>query len=65
MGLETAHPEVLRRLNKGMTLDDFSRAADFLRRNGIGVRAFLLLRPPYLDEAEGVEWAKRSLRLRL
>jgi archaeosine synthase beta-subunit len=62
MGLETAHPEILRRLNKGMTLDDFERAAGFLRRNGIGVRAFLLLRPPFLDEAAGVEWAKRSLR---
>ena len=61
MGLETAHPEALRRLNKAMTLDDFARAADFLARNGVGVRAFLLLRPPYLDEAEGVEWAKRSL----
>jgi radical SAM enzyme (TIGR01210 family) len=61
MGLETAHPEVLRRLNKGMTLNDFERAASFLRRHGIGVRAFLLLRPPFLGEAEGVEWAKRSL----
>ena len=28
MGLETVHPEVLPRLNKGMTLDDFRRAAD-------------------------------------
>ncbi len=62
MGLETAHPEVLRRLNKGMTLEDFERAADFLRRNDVGVRAFLLLRPPFLNEAEGVDWAKRSLR---
>lgn len=62
MGLETVHPEALRRLNKGMTLEDFERAAGFLRRHGVGVRAFLLLRPPYLDEAEGVEWAKRSLR---
>ena len=61
MGLETAHPDVLRRLNKGMTLDDFERAASFLVRNGVGVRAFLLLRPPYLDETEGVAWAKRSL----
>lgn len=62
MGLETAHPEVLRRLNKGMTLDDFEKAACFLRRNDVGVRTFLLLRPPFLDEAEGVEWAKRSIR---
>jgi hypothetical protein len=27
MGLETAHPAALERLNKRMTLDDFTRAA--------------------------------------
>jgi len=61
MGLETVHPEVLPRLNKRMTLDDFRRAVDFLRQWGIFVRAFLLLRPPFLGEEEGVEWACRSL----
>lgn len=61
MGLETVHPEVLPRLNKGMTLDDFSRAVDFLLRHEIGVRAFILLRPPFLSEIQGVEWAIKSL----
>jgi archaeosine synthase beta-subunit len=61
LGLETAHPEVLRRLNKAMTLDDFERAVRFLTRHGIGTRAFLLVRPPFLDEAAGLEWAKRSI----
>jgi radical SAM enzyme (TIGR01210 family) len=61
MGLETVHPEVLRRLNKGMTTGDFEKAARFLVGNGIAVRAFILLRPPFLNEMEGVEWAKRSL----
>ncbi len=61
MGLETVHPEVLPRLNKRMTLDDFARAARFLTDHHIPVRAFLLLRPPLLDEAEGLEWARRSL----
>jgi radical SAM enzyme (TIGR01210 family) len=61
MGLETVHPEVLPRLNKRMTLADFDRACDFLGAHGIGSRAFLLLRPPFLDEAEGVEWARRSI----
>jgi archaeosine synthase beta-subunit len=61
MGLETAHPEVLRALNKQMTLADFEQAADQLRRRGVAVRAFILLRPPYLDEADGLLWAKRSL----
>ena len=61
LGLETAHPEVLKRLNKSMTLADFSRAAQFLRLEGIAVRAFILLRPPFLSEEEGVEWAIRSI----
>jgi radical SAM enzyme (TIGR01210 family) len=61
MGLETIHPEVLPRLNKRMTLADFEQAAGFLVGHGIDVRAFLLLRPPFLGEAEGVEWARRSI----
>lgn len=61
LGLETIHPEVLPRLNKGMTLDDFSRAADFLLSAGISIRAFILLRPPFLSESEGIEWAIKSL----
>jgi radical SAM enzyme (TIGR01210 family) len=61
MGLETAHPEVLRRLNKGMTLEQFSAAAGFLRQNEIDLRVFILVRPPFLDENEALYWAKRSL----
>jgi radical SAM enzyme (TIGR01210 family) len=61
MGLETAHPEVLGRLNKRMTLDHFSNAASFLRRNGIELRAFILVQPPYLPAAEALYWAERSL----
>ncbi len=61
MGLETIHPEVLPRLNKRMTLADFERAARFLTDHGIAARAFVLVRPPLLDEAEGVEWAVRSV----
>jgi archaeosine synthase beta-subunit len=61
MGLETVHPEVLERLNKRMTLEQFRRAADFLRAQGIDLRAFILVRPPWLSEQEGVDWGKRSL----
>lgn len=61
LGLETIHPEVLPRLNKQMTPEDFATAAARLRRDGIDVRAFILLRPPYLSEAEGLEWAVRSI----
>jgi radical SAM enzyme (TIGR01210 family) len=61
MGLETAHPEVLAKLNKQMTLDQFSRAANFLRRNVMDVRVFILVQPPYMPAAEALHWAERSL----
>jgi radical SAM enzyme (TIGR01210 family) len=61
MGLETVHPEVLQKLNKKMTSVDFARAADFLKRHQILSRAFVLLKPPYLSEDEGVFWAERSI----
>lgn len=61
MGLETVHPEVLPRLNKRMTLEDFATAARFLTAHKVATRAFILLRPPFLSEAEGVKWAEASL----
>lgn len=61
VGLETAHPEVLDRLNKRMSREDFRRAVGFLREAGIDVRTFVQLRPPYLDEDEAVDWALRSV----
>lgn len=61
MGLETVHPEVLAQLNKRMTVADFDAACRFLRGQGIAVRAFILLRPPGLDEEEGIDWALRSV----
>ena len=61
LGLETVHPKVLPRLNKQMTVDDFSQAAIRLRSDGIRLRTFILLRPPFLTEEEGIEWAMRSI----
>jgi len=60
MGLETVHPAVLPRLNKKFTLAHFSQAADFLRRERIAVRAFVLVKPPFMNEEEAVEWAVKS-----
>jgi radical SAM enzyme (TIGR01210 family) len=61
MGLETVHPKVLPRLNKQFELPHFSQAAAFLRANGIAVRAFVLVKPPFLNESEGLEWAVKSV----
>jgi radical SAM enzyme (TIGR01210 family) len=60
MGLETIHPQSLAGLNKEMTLADFDRAAATLHAAGIGLRAFVLLAPPFTPPDEAVDWAVRS-----
>ena len=61
MGLETVHPEILSKLNKRMTLDQFSTAATFLRSNDIDLRVFVLVQPPFMQPEEAVLWAQRSV----
>ena len=61
IGLESAAPSILERLNKRMTRDDFARAAGFLREKGIGVRVFLLVKPPFIDDAEALDQSSRSV----
>jgi radical SAM enzyme (TIGR01210 family) len=61
MGLETVHPQILPRLNKRFTLNHFAQAAAFLRREAITIRAFVLVKPPFLDESDATEWAVKSV----
>jgi radical SAM enzyme (TIGR01210 family) len=61
LGLETVHPEILRKLNKNMTLEDFRNSVTFLTKHGISSRAFILLKPPFMSESEGIYWAERSI----
>jgi hypothetical protein len=63
IGLETAHPDTLERLNKRMTVDSFRRAAGFLADHDIDLRVFVLLNPPFLKGEEAIEWACRSIDL--
>ena len=62
LGLETIHPEVLPKLNKQITVENFSEAVSFLSANDIATRAFILLNPPYLTNArENIEWTVKSV----
>jgi hypothetical protein len=65
MGLETVQPRVLPRLNKKFDLSHFSDATVFLRNHGIPVRAFVLVKPPFVTEEEGLEWAVKSAEFAL
>lgn len=62
LGLETSNARVLETLNKRMTPEDFARACDFLIRNNIRIRTFILLRPPGVSESDGIEQAIESVR---
>jgi radical SAM enzyme (TIGR01210 family) len=61
MGLETAHPEVLEKLNKRMTLDDYAAAAESLLSRNIALRSFILVQPPFMRPDESLFWACRSI----
>lgn len=61
MGLETAHPAVLEKLNKRMTLEQFQRAAALLGRAAVDLRVFILVQPPFMPAEESLHWAQRSL----
>jgi radical SAM enzyme (TIGR01210 family) len=64
LGLESTQPEVLGRLiNKGETPAEYLAAADRLRSYGVHPKAYLLLKPPYLTEAESVADVVRSVEV--
>jgi len=61
IGLETVHPEILKKLNKKMNPEDFKNAVQVLNKKDISVRSFILLSLPFLSESEGEYWAKKSI----
>lgn len=62
IGLESSD-DVVRSLcvNKGFNLSDFNRAVDTARRFDIGIRAYVLLKPPFLTEKMALEDAKKTI----
>jgi hypothetical protein len=61
MGLETAHPEALRRLEKRLSLDEFAAAAEALCLRGVALRVFLMVGPPFVPAVEQEAWLERSV----
>ena len=63
MGLETAHPDALERLNKRMTIEQFRHAAVELRRRDVALRVFVLVSPPFVPASEQLDWLHRSVEV--
>ena len=61
MGLETAHPVALDRLNKRFTLQRFEEAARALHDRGVALRVFLLISPPFISSHEQDAWLLHSV----
>lgn len=62
LGLESADDDVLRRsIRKGFTVADYTKAAETLRRHSIPVRTYLLLKPPFMTEANAIRDTTASI----
>jgi len=63
VGLETATDRVRRDcVNKYFEFSEFERAAADARDAGAGIKAYLLMKPPFLSESEAIADMKRSVR---
>jgi radical SAM enzyme (TIGR01210 family) len=63
IGLESTDDDVLKySVNKNYDFEDFKAASALLHENGISVRAYLLLKPPFLTEEEAIEDSIKSAR---
>jgi len=63
IGLETATDRVRRDcVNKYFEFAEFEQACEYARDLGAGVKAYLLMKPPFLSEPEAVDDMKSSVR---
>ncbi len=63
IGMESTNSKVLKALiNKNYDFDDFKKAANELHKNSISVRAYLLLKPPFMKEEEAINDTINSAR---
>jgi radical SAM enzyme (TIGR01210 family) len=63
IGLETSSDGVRNNcINKGFSFRDFVRASETASGHGFTVKAYLLLKPPFLTEREAMEDALQSVR---
>ena len=63
LGLESSDPDVLRTsIKKGFTPEDSKKAGTMIKKAGLAVRTYLLLKPLYLNERDAIEDAVSSVR---
>jgi radical SAM enzyme (TIGR01210 family) len=64
IGLETSNDFIRENcVNKGFKFSDYVKAAEFLTKNSINVRTYLLLKPPFLSEKEAIYDCLKSIEM--
>jgi len=55
LGLESSNDAILKySINKGFTVKDYENAAKLLAGNGLSIRTYVLLKPPFVTESEAI-----------
>lgn len=56
IGLETADNFIREKIiNKGFTFDDYTKAADIMKKNNVKLKTYVLIKPPFLSEKQAIE----------
>ena len=63
IGLETASDYIRNNyINKGLLLDEFIHIVNLCKKCGVGVKAYLLFKPPFLNEQGAIDDCVNSIR---
>ena len=60
IGIEVADDQILALLNKRMSLRSIRRATQFMQGNGLSLRAFIIVQPPFVAPSRAVELANAT-----
>jgi archaeosine synthase beta-subunit len=63
IGLETSNDLIREKaINKGFSFQDYTKAAALLKKHTVGVKTYLLLKPPFLTEREALNDCIKSAK---
>ncbi|MHA2036588.1 MAG: archaeosine biosynthesis radical SAM protein RaSEA [Promethearchaeota archaeon] len=63
IGLETVNDYIRNfYINKGMRFEDFKKKLQICKDNGVGIKAYLLLKPPFLTETGAIDDCVNSIK---
>lgn len=63
LGLESSNDRILEHsIRKGFSTGDYESAAQTVKENGLDLRTYVLLKPPFLTESEAIDDAIETIR---